>query len=114
MTVVVMSLTAAMACGKDTPSSPTPMSVTVAIASDGFSPNSINISVGSTVTWTNNDTSAHAEVADGEVFNSGMIAPGGAFSHTFPAAGTFTYRDTVNPNMVGTVVVSGSSSPAPY
>jgi plastocyanin len=115
MAVAVMLLIAATACGSySSPTSPTATTVNVTITSGGFSPNPIDISVGSTVTWTNNDTSAHAEVADNGVFNSGTIAPGGQFSYTFPTAGTFTYHDTFNPSMVGTVNVSGSSSPSPY
>jgi plastocyanin len=77
-------------------------------------PDAINISIGSTVTWTNSDTTAHDIVADGGAFDSGAIAPQGQFSYTFTSAAPFTYHDAGNPSMVGTVIVSGSSSPAPY
>ena len=112
MTFAVMLLTAAMACGKgSSPTAPTPMSVS--IVSGGFTPSSISISAGSTVTWMNNDTTAHSVVADGGAFSSGSIAPGGQYGYTFPSAGTFTYHDAANSNMVGVVNVSGSSS-SPY
>ena len=114
---VAMLLTTAMACGSSSPTAPAPAPTTVnaTIDSRGFSPDPINISVGSTVMWTNKDSSAHAVVADSGAFSSGAIAPGGQYSYRFPAAGTFTYHDTTSAGMVGTVNVSGSSpSPSPY
>jgi plastocyanin len=111
----VMSLITAMACGKsNSPTSPTPTTVTATIASGAIAPNPINISVGSTVMWMNNDTRAHTVAADNGAFNSGPIAVGDRFSYAFPSAGTFTYHDATDPNMTGVVVVSGSSSPSPY
>jgi plastocyanin len=116
MTVAVMFLTAAVACGKgSSPTAPTPTTVTATIVSSGFTPNPINISVGSTVTWMNSDTIAHVIVADNAAFSSGTIASGAQFGYACPSAGMFTYHDASNPNMAGTVNVSGSSSsPSPY
>jgi plastocyanin len=110
-----MLLTAAVACGKgSSPTAPTPTTVNAAIVSGGFTPNPINISVGSTVVWTNMDATAHAVVSDSGAFSSGTIAGGGQYRYTFPSAGTFAYHDPSNANMAGTVNVSGSSSPSPY
>lgn len=115
MTFVALLLAAAMACGKaSSPTSPTPTTVGVTITGGGFTPNTVSISVGSTVMWTNKDNAPHAVVADGGAFSSGAIAPSGQYSYAFPTAGTFTYHDSSNPSMVGTVNVSGSSSPSPY
>jgi plastocyanin len=115
MTFTAILLTAAMACGSySSPTSPSPTTVNATIVSGGFMPNPIAISVGSTVTWTNSDSTAHAVVADSAELNSGTIAPGAKFSHAFPSAGTFAYHDAANPSMAGTVNVSASSSPAPY
>jgi plastocyanin len=113
MTFALALLTAAIACGSS-PTTPTPTTVSATIGSSGFTPNPISISVGSTVMWTNRDTTAHAIAADNGAFSSGTIAPGGQYSYAFASAGTFTYHDSSNPNMVGTVNVSGSSSPSPY
>ncbi len=89
--------------------------MSVSIVGGGFSPSSLSISVGSTVTWMNNDTAAHAVVADGGAFSSGAIAPGERYGYVFPTAGTFTYHDSANAKMTGVVNVSGSSpSPSPY
>jgi plastocyanin len=115
MMFAVMLLTAVTACGKgSSPTSPTPTTVSATIVSGGFNPNPINISVGSTVTWMNNDTVAHTVVADNGAFSSGTIEPGGRYSYLFPSAGTFPYHDASNANMAGVVNVSGSSSPSPY
>jgi plastocyanin len=113
-TIAVMFLMAAIACGKgSSPTSPTPTTMSVSIVSGGFTPKSVDVSVGSTVTWMNNDSAAHSVVADGGAFSSGAIAPGGQYSYVFPTAGTFAYHDAGNVNMTGVVNVSGSSSPAP-
>jgi plastocyanin len=115
MLLAMLVLTAAAACGQATTTSPTATSVSATITSGGFTPNAINVSVGSTVTWMNNDTSAHSVVSDTGAFSSVTIAPGGQYSYTFPSAGTFPYHDSFNTSMVGTVSVAGSStSPTPY
>jgi plastocyanin len=110
----VLLLMTAVACGKtSSPTSPT-TTAAVTIIGGGFTPNSVNISVGSTVMWMNEDSAAHAVVANDGSFSSGSIAAGGHYSYAFPTAGTFTYHDSSNATMVGTVTVSGSSSPSPY
>jgi plastocyanin len=63
------------------------------------------VSVGSTVTWTNNDTVSHTSTADAGGFDSGILGPGAAFSKTFQSAGSFTYHCAIHPGMVGTVTV---------
>jgi plastocyanin len=81
-----------------------------------FSPNPIQVSVGSTVTWTNNDSQPHT-VASGSngqpdnKFNSSpnfnpLLNPGQTFSFTFTQAGNYPYFCMLHPNMVGTVSVS--------
>jgi amicyanin len=88
---------------------------TVAIKNYAFSPASLTIQVGDTVTWTNEDTAPHTvTVTSGPVtFNSGNLAKGQSFSYTFTVAGTYSYYCAVHPDMVGQVVVTGSSTPAP-
>jgi amicyanin len=71
-----------------------------------FEPAEITVSVGDTVTWTNNDSVPHDVTADS--FSSGEaggMAGGDVFEHTFEEAGTFDYVCTVHPGMEGTVVV---------
>ena len=58
------------------------------------------------VTWTNNDATTHTVTADDGSFNSGNIAPGGKFSHTFSTAGTIAYHCSIHTSMKAKVVVA--------
>jgi len=82
--------------------------VTVGIAKDGFRPAAVTITAGDTVTWRNRDTVPHQVVAENGSFASPVIAPGRAYSFTFRAAGTFRYRDALEPAERGRVVVRGA------
>src|SRR5215212_8431641 len=86
------------------------------LTTNAFSPNPIQVSVGNTVTWTNNDSQPHT-VASGSngqpdnKFNSSpnfnpLLNPGQTFSFTFTQAGDYPYFCMLHPNMVGTVSVS--------
>ncbi|WP_268541697.1 cupredoxin domain-containing protein, partial [Candidatus Nitrosotenuis cloacae] len=79
--------------------------------SECFIPSDILVSVGSTVTWTNDDTAAHT-VTSGTVesgatgqFDSSLFMAGKTFSVTFDTAGQYQYFCMVHPWMVGTVTV---------
>ena len=107
---------ACCACGgsSNSPSTPTPtptgtvvsiVSGSSNLTTTAYSPNPVNVSVGGTVTWTNNDNTAHTSTANGGAFDSGTIAPGASVSRTFPTAGSFPYHCTLHPGMVGTVNV---------
>ena len=76
-----------------------------------FTPSSITISSGDSVTWTNDDTTTHT--VTGTDWGSGDLAPGATFTHTFAANGSYAYHCSIHPFMTGTVVVGGSSSPPP-
>lgn len=74
-----------------------------------------NINVGDTVHW-QVDQGTHTTTSDStsqEVWDSGSLAQGQTFNHTFNTAGTFTYHCTFHQSigMVGTIVVSGGSAP---
>jgi plastocyanin len=77
----------------------------VSIARSGFLPASVTISVGDTVTWTNQDSVRRSVVSDTGAFSSGLIASGANYSHAFPQTGTFRYRDGTRTNIRGTVIV---------
>jgi plastocyanin len=81
------------------------------LTTDAFSPNPIQVSVGTTVTWTNDDAQPHT-VNSGEnatpsgLFDSPIMPPAGTFEYTYTEAGEFPYFCILHPNMVGTVSVS--------
>ncbi len=83
---------------------------TVTIADFQFSPATITIHVGDTVTWVNNGPSAHTATANDGSFNTGVLQKGHSASHTFTKAGTFTYICMIHPFMHGTVVVLASTT----
>ena len=78
----------------------------VSIVNMSFSPSTITVSAGTTITWTNNDAMTHTVTADDNSFNSGNIAPGSKFSKVFATAGSFTYHCSIHPGMKGTAVVN--------
>jgi plastocyanin len=85
----------------------------VAIGGFAFSPATITVSVGDTITWTNNDPQTHTATADDASWNSGNIAGGGGTKAvTFTTAGTFPYHCAIHSSMTGTVTVT-AAAPAP-
>ena len=80
----------------------------VTISDFEFTPATVNVSVGDTVTWTNRGPTAHTATANGGSFDSGNLNRGQSFSRRFTAAGTFSYFCRPHPFMTGRVVVSAS------
>lgn len=85
----------------------------ITIQNFAFSPTSLTVTPGTTVTWTNNDQTAHTvTVNSGTGPNSGQIMPGQSYSFTFQQAGTYPYHCSIHPQMKATVIVA-ASQPAP-
>ena len=78
----------------------------VTIQGDAFTPSSLTVKVGDTVTWINNDNHDHTVTSDNGTFNSGNIANGSTFSFTFNTAGTYSYNCSIHTSMTGTIVVN--------
>jgi plastocyanin len=79
----------------------------VSIENMAFTPAAIKVKVGTTVTWTNNDSIAHTVTADsGDGPNSGNLDPGKTYSFTYKSVGTFSYHCEIHPDMTGTVQVA--------
>lgn len=71
-----------------------------------FDPKQITAKVGETVTWKNDDSTAHTVTADDGSFDSGNLATDKTFSHKFDKPGTYSYHCSLHSSMVATVVVS--------
>jgi predicted lipoprotein with Yx(FWY)xxD motif/plastocyanin len=80
-------------------------SVAVEIKGFAYNPATVEVAVGTTVTWTNNDSTAHTVTADDGSFQSGTLDPGKSFSFTFTKAGSVSYHCEFHPNMTATVTV---------
>src|SRR5689334_16292243 len=53
------------------------------LTTTAYAPDTISVAVGGSVTWTNNDVTAHTSTADNGSWNSGSIPPGSKFTMTF-------------------------------
>lgn len=88
----------------ETPSVPTSSkTVEVTIQNFAFNPDSVTISSGDTVKWTNMDSTAHT--ITGTDFSSGNLNKGDSYENTFTKAGTYDYHCSIHPSMTGTVIV---------
>lgn len=121
------SLAVVLACSSTT--EPNPPGIDVSIqqnaagrGSSAFAPSpfTVSLAAGGAVKWRNGDTgtsggaygggtpgTTHDITADTQgLFDSGSLAPGGTFSHTFTAAGTYHYHCSIHPSMTGIIVVN--------
>jgi plastocyanin len=78
---------------------------TVQITKNGFTPSSVTVTAGDTITWHNADTKTHQVVADNGAFASPALAAGASWSYTAAKSGKFTYRDAYATTHRGTVIV---------
>ena len=98
--VIVAVLAMAAACGGSSSSGPQ-----VTIREFSFSPSTMQIKAGTTVTWTNRDEDAHTVAISGSPV-SRPLQTGETYTHTFAQPGTYSYLCTIHPTMRGTVVVT--------
>lgn len=77
----------------------------VSVNDDFFSPANVQVSVGTTVTWTWASGATTHNVTFNDGTGSGDKNAGQSFSRTFSTAGTFNYHCTLHGGMTGSVVV---------
>lgn len=79
----------------------------ITIEKSTFTPNNLNISLGTVVTWENKDELSHQLLTDGNLpeLESGVIEKNGDFVFTFDKTGTFPYHCNLHPSEKGTVTV---------
>jgi plastocyanin len=70
-----------------------------------FTPAKVEITVGTTVAWTNDDQLAHSVTADDGSWDSDLIEPGATWRRTFDRPGTYGFHCTPHPFMKGAVSV---------
>jgi plastocyanin len=70
-----------------------------------FTPDTLEIAAGTTVTWTNEDDIPHAVGAKDLSWKSHAMDTGDTFTYTFTKAGTYDYFCTLHPHMQGKIVV---------
>jgi len=83
----------------------------VFIRQDAYTPSRIEVVLGTTVTWTNQDNVPHSVIVSPVVLStantweSRLLSPGQSFSYTFTSSGTFQYHCSEHPEMTGIVIV---------
>lgn len=70
-----------------------------------YVPADLEVAVGTTVTWTNTDSTSHTSTSNAPGWDSGIVAPGRTFTAELRTAGTFAYHCAIHPGMVGRVTV---------
>ncbi len=105
------------AAGGNATTSASVVSGASSLTDTAYQPNPLQVSVGTAVTWTNNDSQPHTVTSGSNgqpdnKFNSSpnftpLLNPGQTFSFTFTEAGDYPYFCMLHPNMVGTVSVGG-------
>jgi plastocyanin len=91
--------------------------IPVSIAEFAFTPDTVRVSPGDSVTWTNNGAFLHTSTSGvsgvwDSLWDSGDLAHGATFTRGFPANGTFPYfcRHHYLSGMTGVVVVGASGT----
>lgn len=68
-----------------------------------FTPAALDVAVGDTVTWINNDVVPHTATAADGAFDSGAIDQGAEWSLVIESAGSVDYVCTFHPQMSGVI-----------
>ncbi len=97
--------------GKEISGSAPATGATVAIKVFAYNPSPLQVKIGTSVTWRNQDDIGHTvnsgtHDAPGGPLSSGILNLNGAYSFTFAQAGTYSYFCQRHPSMAGRVVVT--------
>ena len=110
VTLFALGAIAATSCGTDSTASsgenPPAIAATIHIADGKFEPREIDIEVGGSVMWINDDVASHdVKFLEPSMFNSRVIKPAATWIQTFTSAGTYDYYCDFHNSMKGSVVV---------
>lgn len=79
--------------------------VNVSIDDFAFSPESVTISAGDTVRWTDRDSASHTVTSDDGAFASSSALNNATYEVTFDEPGTYAYHCSPHPFITGTIIV---------
>jgi plastocyanin len=107
---LAMAVVASAPAAKAAPTDPSGGN-SVSIADFAFAPAEITVAVGTTLTWTNTQTSVpHTTTALDGSWDSSALTTGDSFNFTFTQPGDFAYQCTIHPTMRGIVHVAGDAT----
>jgi plastocyanin len=101
ITVTAMAMLALASLAADSKTSPN----MVKIDNFSFTPQTMTVRTGTTVTWVNKDDVPHTVTSTDKKFKSRALDTDERFSFTFSAPGTYNYFCSVHPHMTGKIVV---------
>jgi plastocyanin len=114
---VALAMLGLVACGSDSGSASDATQTSRVEQGDGagasasiktfqFRPGTLNVSAGTTVTWTNRDDIEHTVTSDSQgSFGGSLDGAGAQFAHRFEQPGTYAYHCSIHTSMRGRVVV---------
>jgi plastocyanin len=79
----------------------------ITIHSFAFTPQTLTVKVGTTVTWMNQDETIHSIICPELKLRSNPLDTNDGFNYVFRKAGTYDYVCGLHPYMKGQVVVRG-------
>lgn len=107
MIILPLLLLGFSACGSSRHAAAPVVPDTITIRNFAFSPGTVTVSPGATITVQNDDESTHTVTATNKAFDTGNIAGGGRRTFTAPAKpGRYPYICEIHQYMTGTLVVS--------
>jgi plastocyanin len=87
-----------------------PAAVAVSIDNFTFTPQTLTVKAGTTVTWTNKDDIPHGIAATGNAFRrSNALDTDDSYAFLFTTPGTYQYFCYIHPHMTGTIVVQAAT-----
>lgn len=89
----------------ENPASTPASATTVKIDNFTFSPMTLEVNRGTTITWLNKDDIPHVVASTEGKFKSRAIDTDGSYTFTFTEPGTYEYYCSVHPKMTGKIVV---------
>jgi amicyanin len=104
-TLAVVDSSLGMVAAQQTSFRDVPAEGMVNIDNFSFSPKSLTVKAGATVTWMNHDDIPHNVVSTERKFSSPVLDTDQNFSFSFQEPGSYPYYCKIHPTMTGTIVV---------
>jgi plastocyanin len=101
---LILLTTLASAAHKHAHAQPAPSNMVVMKNFD-FSPMTLTVPAGTTVTWKNTDGEPHTVTSTDGLFRSGALDTNDHFSFKFAKAGTYKYVCSIHPKMQAAIIV---------
>jgi plastocyanin len=103
--VAGLAVTGALAASSSSSTKAPAAATEVRIDNFSFAPQTVTVSVGTTVHWTNRDDIPHTVASEDKSFRSKALDTDDGFTYTFTKPGTYNYFCSLHPRMTGKVVV---------